>query len=142
MPYTAEKPVPSRSADELRATIPGWGADLDPRDRPSVPRERLDLPATGAHWSYPDTQPAGYRERSIEHAKLTPVFGTAQPLKGLSGLIRRAAYERFSEGRLAHWLLLVLGDRVDAMESHLASFATLRPDNPITQTGILAEGRR
>src|SRR3982751_4326255 len=107
MAYTAEKPPVKESSDALRATIPGWGADLDPRDRPSVPRERLDLAATGAHWSYPDTQePEGYRERSIEHAKLTPVFGTAQPLKGLSGLIRRAAYDRFSEGRAAHWLLL------------------------------------
>ena len=30
-------------------------------------------------------------------------------------------------------------DRVDALESHLRSFATLRPDNPITQTGVLSE---
>jgi hypothetical protein len=30
-------------------------------------------------------------------------------------------------------------DRIDAWESHLRSFATLRPDNPITQTGIVAE---
>ena len=47
---------------------------------------------------------------------MTPVFGTAQPLHGLSGAIRRLAYARFSEGRLAHWLLLVAGDRVDAWE--------------------------
>jgi hypothetical protein len=33
----------------------------------------------------------------------------------------------------------VLGDRVDAIESHLVSFATLRPDNPITETGVLSE---
>jgi hypothetical protein len=30
-------------------------------------------------------------------------------------------------------------DRVDAVEEHVKSFATLRPDNPITQTGIKAE---
>ena len=63
---------------------------------------------------------------------MTPVFGTAQPLKGASGAIRRLAYDRFSEGRLAHWMLLVVGDRVDAWGSHLRSFATLRPDVPAT----------
>jgi hypothetical protein len=143
MAYVAEKPHPNPSADELRRRIPGWGADLDPADRPSYPRERFDPSASGARWTLPEPQQyAGDRERSIEHARLTPVFGTAQPLSGLSGLIRRFAYDRFSEGRAAHWLLLVLGDRVNAVEAHLASFLTLRPDNPITQTGVLSEGRR
>jgi hypothetical protein len=142
MPYTAAEHTPARSSEELRAAIPGWGADLDPKDRPAVPRERQDL-ETGAHWTLPEQQPGGEgRERSIEHGRLTPVFGTVAPLKGLSGVIRRFAYDRFSEGRAAHWLLLVLGDRVDAVESHLASFATLRPDNPFTETGLAAEVKR
>jgi hypothetical protein len=67
------------------------------------------------------------------------VFGTSAPPRGLSGAIRKYAYRRFSEGRAAHWLLLLGADRVDAIESHLLSFATLRPDNPITQTGIKSE---
>jgi hypothetical protein len=142
MPYIADPPTRARSSEELRAAIPGWGADLDPADRPSSPRERRDL-VSGAHWEYPDRQPhAGRRERSIEHGELPPVFGTAQPLHGLSGLIRGLAYRRFSEGQTAHWLLLVLGDRVDAMGAHLRSFATPRPDNPVTETGVLAEFRR
>lgn len=142
MPYTADKPKPNRPADELRARIPGWGADLDPADRPSYPKERRDLP-TGAHWELPEQQQghAG-RERSIEHARVTPVFGTAQPLYGLSGTIRRVAYERFSEGRAAHWLLLILGDRVEAGGAHLRSLLSVRPDNPITQSGALGEFRR
>jgi hypothetical protein len=143
MPYVATKPTRARSSDELRASIPGWGADLDPAVRPSVPRERFDLAVTGAHWDIPDRQPVdGDRERSIEHSQLTPVFGTVAPLHGVSGAIRRLAYARYSEGRAAHWLLLVLGDRVDAASSHLRSFATLRPDNPITETGVLAEFKR
>jgi hypothetical protein len=36
-------------------------------------------------------------------------------------------------------LPLLGADRIDAFESHLLSFATLRPDNPITQTGIRSE---
>jgi len=142
MPYTAEKPTQTPTSDELRARIPGWGADLDPADRPSVPRERFDPAASGAHWEFPERQPEKWpRERSVEHQFLTPVFGTGQPLHGVSGKIRRLAYERYSEGRAAHWLLLIAGDRVDAFGSHLRSFLTLRPDNPITETGVAAEFR-
>ena len=73
------------TADQLRARIPGWGADLDPADRPSYPK--LQYPAdTGAHWDFPERQPERWpREKSIEHRFVTPVFGTAQPLRGISG---------------------------------------------------------
>ena len=143
MPYTSEKPGTRPTAEELRARIPGWGADLDPADRPVFPREQPGI-ITGAHWDLPPQQPnPGRRERSVEHLRLTPVFGTAQPLRGVAGVIRRYAYDTYSEGQTAHWLLLVLGDRVDAMTAHLKSFATLRPDNPIAESGILGErGRR
>jgi hypothetical protein len=137
MVYTKDHP-PIPDSDELRARIPGWGADLDPKDRPAFPK--FDTSPTGAHWDFPERQVEKWpRERSIEHAFLTPVFGTSSPPRGLSGVIRKYAYRRFSEGRAAHWLLLIGADRVDAIESHLASFATLRPDNPITQTGIKSE---
>jgi hypothetical protein len=141
MAYTPEKPPLAESSDQLRARIPGWGADLDPRDRPSVPRELQPDPGrTGAHWEFPERQEEKWpRERSIEHAFLTPVFGTSCPPRGLSGVVRKLAYARYSEGRAAHWLLLLGADRVDAVESHLRSFATLRPDNPITETGVLSE---
>ncbi|MFC0678717.1 hypothetical protein ACFFGH_12785 [Lysobacter korlensis] len=141
MPYTADKPKLAKSREELRATIPGWGADLDPKDRPAFPREQsLD---SGAHWDFPERQPEKWpRERSIEHTMLTPVFGTSSPPRGVSGAIRKYAYRQFSEGRAAHWLLLILADRVDAVEHHAQSLLTLRPDNPITQTGVLAEPKR
>jgi hypothetical protein len=135
--YVRDKRTPPPSREELRARIPGWGADLDPADRPAYPK--LQYPAqTGAHWDFPDRQPGSQgRERSIEHAFVTPVFGTVQPLHGVSGAIRRLAYVRFSEARLAHWLLLIAGDRVEAWGSHLRSFATARPDVPAT--GIRTE---
>ena len=107
MAYTADRPPLTSSSEELRARIPGWGADLDPKDRPAVPRERFDPGATGAHWDFPERQPERWpRERSVEHKFLTPVFGTSCPPRGLSGAIRKYAY-RFSEGRAAHWLLLI-----------------------------------
>ncbi|MEU1395081.1 hypothetical protein ABZ403_03295 [Micromonospora zamorensis] len=140
MPYTADKPKLAESSDELRARIPGWGVDLDPKDRPSVPKERFDPTLNGAHWEFPERQPEKWpRERSIEHKFLTPVFGTSCPPKGLSGLIRRYSYRTYSEGRAAHWLLLLAADRVDAVESTFASFLSRHPDNPITETGVLSE---
>ena len=139
MTYTPHKPPIAESSEELRKRIPGWGVDLDPKDRPSVPKLKFQEDFTGAHWEFPERQPEKYpRERSIEHGMLTPVFGTAQPPSGVSGVIRRHAY-RYSEGRAAHWLLLVVADRVDAWVHHLKSFLTLHPDNPITETGVKAE---
>jgi hypothetical protein len=143
MAYTSERPPNAESSEQLRARIPGWGADLDPKNRPSVPKLQWQDDRSGAHWDFPERQPEKQpRERSIEHAFLTPVFGTSCPPKGLSGVLRRYSYRKYSEGRAAHWLLLLAADRVDAWESHLRSFATLRPDNPITETGVLSEFRR
>jgi hypothetical protein len=139
MTYTPQKPPIAESREELRDRIPGWGVDLDPTVRPSVPKLQFQADFTGAHWELPERQPETYpRERSVEHKMLTPVFGTAQPPSGVSGAIRRYAY-RYSEGRAAHWLLLLFADRVDAWEHHLKSLLTLHPDNPITETGVKAE---
>lgn len=110
---------------------------------------RTDPPTPGnspasrpAHWDFPERQQEKWpRERSVEHAFLTPVFGTSTPPRGASGAIRKYAY-KYSEGRAAHWLLLIAADRVDAWESHLRSFASLRPDNPVTETGVLSEFSR
>jgi hypothetical protein len=134
--YTADHP-PVPDTNELRARIPGWGADLNKEDRPSVPK--LKFLDTGAHWDFPERQPEKWpRERSVEHRFLTPVFGTAQPPSGLSGVMRKFAY-KFSEGRAAHWMILLYADRVDAAEHHVRSLLSLHPDNPITETGVKAE---
>ncbi len=133
MAYTADKPPLPLSTDELRARIPGWGVDLDPADRPSVPRERFDPTLNGARWDFPERQPEKLpRERSVEHKFLTPVFGTSCPTRGVSGAIRKYAYRHHSEARIRHWLLLIVGDRVESLGSSLRSFATLRPDKPAT----------
>lgn len=136
-PYVATGRPRTFSPDELRARIPGWGVDLDPAVRPSVPRELADGVPAHAHWTVPEQQPELQpRERSIEHARLTPVFGTSAPLRGLSGRVRRVAYARFSEARAAHWLLLIAADRVDAVEQgvlRLAGRGAARP-SPVPAT--------
>ena len=70
---------------------------------------------------------------------MTPVFGTAQPLHGVSGMVRRYAYRRFSEGRLAHWMLLVVGDRLDVATHRVTDALRGRPDRVISETGVAAE---
>lgn len=138
--YTHAKPPLPESPEQLRARIPGWGADLDPADRPSVPQEQFDPALEGVAPALPPQQPElRPRERSIEHAMLTPVFGTTCPTRGLSGVIRRFAYRRFSEARAAHWLLLIAADRVDVVESTAEALLQGRPDNPVAETGIRAE---
>ena len=98
-----------------RDTIPGWGADLDRSQRPAVPKERtpprLDVP-----WDTPAQQASGIRVlHSIEREGITPVFGTSVPPSGLSGLLRKRAFRR-SENDVRHWTMLLLADRVNAVE--------------------------
>ncbi|MBC9226539.1 hypothetical protein GL325_09415 [Aeromicrobium sp. 636] len=127
--------------EELRERIPGWGVDLDPADRPSYPRELVDGVPDGIVWDFPDEQPdtSPPRERSIEHARLTPVFGTVAPLHGVPGAVRRFAYAKFSEARAAHWLLLLAADRIESKQALWQSFSTDRPDSFVEETGIRAE---
>ena len=138
MTYTAAKPPLPETVEQLKARIPGWGADLDPKDRPSHPK--LQHLPTGAHWDFPDRQPETWpRERSMEHKFLTPVFGTAAPPRGVSGAIRKLSYRTFSEADAAHWLLLIAADRVDSLGASVTSVLRGKPDNPVTETGVLSE---
>lgn len=141
-PYWAATTRATPPLDEVRQRIPGWGVDLDYNERTAVPMEDYDPGATGAHWDFPERQPELWpREKSPEHAFVTPVFGTVSPPKGLSGMIRKYAYT-LGEGKASHWLLLMAADRVDVVESMVESTLRGKPDNPITETGVVAEFTR
>jgi hypothetical protein len=47
--------------------------------------------------------------------QMPPVFGTAQPPAGLSGVLRKLAY-RYPTNWTRRWMVLMLADRVDAVE--------------------------
>jgi hypothetical protein len=141
MAYMKDKPNPPNTA-ALRANIKGWGADLDPATRPAVPRENYNPGGTGAHWDFPERQIATFpREKSTEHRDVTPVFGTSCPPKGLSGVLRRAAYKYWSEGQTIHWLTLVFADRVDVLESMVVDMFRGKPDNMLAEWGVRSELR-
>ena len=145
MTYTADKPAAARVQRRAARPHPRLGRRPRPGGPPVGARsERFDPARPARTGTSPSGSPrAAARERSVEHAFLTPGLRHGRSRsKGVSGAIRRLAYARYSEGRAAHWLLLIAADRVDAWESHVRSFATLRPDNPVTQTGVLSERRR
>jgi len=48
-------------------------------------------------------------------ARIPPVYGTAQPPRGLSGVLRDSAYQ-YPSHKARHWLILMLADRVDVLE--------------------------
>ncbi|OLY92027.1 hypothetical protein SAMN05444008_106191 [Cnuella takakiae] len=99
------------------AHIPGWGIDADPENDPTYPMK---------HWTGDDHQRLGWERpplqpvdveilKSIEHPRITAVFGTTAPPMGLSGMIRRYAF-KYSESHYGHWLPLILADRVGVVE--------------------------
>jgi len=96
--------------------IQGWGADLDPKDRPAYPKERTPPRLDNVHWDVPEQQLVNVKvHHSIERPGITPVFGTSAPPTGWSGKIRDFAFT-LSENDIRHWLLLMFADRVNVIE--------------------------
>lgn len=97
--------------------IKGWGVDADPENEPTYPMKIY----TGddhqrSNWERPPLQAdIGGILKSNERPTLSAVYGTSVPLSGLSGAIRRYAFN-YSESSYGHWLPLLLADRVNVVE--------------------------
>jgi hypothetical protein len=124
---------------ERFAHIKGWGADLDPADRPGYPKERMPARLPGLHWDEPEQQPETVKIlcSTERDSKLTPVFGTTVPPKGLSGLMREAAF-KFSENDLRHWLILLAADRTNMVEGLAEDLVHGHIPNVLGEMGIKA----
>lgn len=124
---------------DLSEKIPGWGIDLDPAVRPGIPRDKARM--IGADQLYPPFEqqvPHHKIFQSTEHGRLTPVFGTSCPPRGLSGLLRAQAY-KMSEGMVRHWLLLVTADRIDVVEGLIEDLVHFRIPNIPKEMGWKAD---
>ncbi len=97
--------------------INGWGIDADPENEPTYPmkkytgddHKRLD-------YERPPLQPVDIEVlHSNERPNVSAVFGTPLPPSGVSGAVRRFAF-KYSEGKWAHWLSLILADRINVVE--------------------------
>jgi hypothetical protein len=96
------------------AEVTGWGADRETKDRPGVPREATPEPIVGATRLVPQ-QTDEPKPFVGPNRFLTPVYSTALPARGLSGLMRKAAY-KIPDYKPQRWMLLLAADRVDVIE--------------------------
>lgn len=133
-----DDPVPSKghlnnTPADVRS-INGWGADLDPANRPMVPRELPSDVETVRGNVGARQVPTEKVHLSIEHPDLTPVFGNSCPPHGLSGMLRDYAYQ-FGEASNRHWMTLIFADRVDMLEHLIGDALRGKPDNYIKEKG-------
>ncbi|MFD2516962.1 hypothetical protein [Salinimicrobium flavum] len=75
-------------------------------------KKRTDEEVEGYSWERTEQQPVNIEVLYlIERPNITAVFGTSVPPSGLSGMIRREAF-KYSGSTYAHWLPLILADRM------------------------------
>lgn len=103
--------------------VVGWGVDADKNVRPGYPMWKRPPEGTGAHWAVPEQQPNFKDFYSMERPGPTHVFGSGPAPSGLSGLIRKFAFAKFSEGHWEHWILLLAADRINVFEGILSDIS-------------------
>jgi hypothetical protein len=120
--------------------IKGWGIDADSENEPTYPMKKY----TGddhlrLNYKKPVQQPLKVEIlRSNERPNITAAFGTSAPPSGLSGMIRRYAF-RYSESSYAHWLPLLLADRVNVVEGIIDDLRNGHIPNIFKEKGLKAE---
>jgi len=120
--------------------IKGWGVDSNPENDPTYPmKNRTNEEHAGYSWERPPQQPVNVEIlHSNERPNITAVFGTSTPPSGLSGKIRRYAFN-YSESSYGHWLPLLLADRVNVIEGLIDDFKRGHIPNIIAERGWTAE---
>lgn len=120
--------------------IKGWGVDANPKNDPTYPmKNRNNGEHAGYSWERPPQQPINVEIlHSNERPNVTATFGTSTPPSGLSGIIRRAAFQ-YSENSYGHWVPLMLADRVGVVEGVLTDLAHGHVPNIFEELGLKAE---
>jgi len=122
------------------AHIPGWGVDADPENDPTYPMKKWNgRDHQRSHYQRPTQQPVTVEIlKTIERKNISATFGTTVPPHGLSGAIRRFAF-RYNEDDYAHWLPLVMADRVEMVERIVSDLAHGHVPNWFAERGFAAE---
>ena len=127
------------SSNFKREDIQGWGVDLDVKNRPAYPKKQTPPEGTGAHWEKPEQQKSPIEIlRSVERPRITHVFGSTVPPKGLSGVMRRKAF-KYGEGSFAHWMILLMADRVNVLEGLMEDLKNKKFPHILNEMGYKAE---
>jgi hypothetical protein len=133
-------PAMDRKIADAHKNIPGWGMDADPENDPTYPMKNR----TGADYERIHYERAPQQQtpievlQSIERPAITRVFGTSTPPTGLSGALRRYAF-KYSEANGAHWMTLILADRVDVVQGIIADLKNGIVPNLFAEWGWKAE---
>jgi hypothetical protein len=116
--------------------VKGWGVDANPKNDPTYPmKNRNNGEHAGYSWERPPQQPIDVEVlHSIERPNVTATFGTSVPPSGISGMLRRFAF-KYSESSYAHWLPLVMADRVRVVEGILGDLVHGHVPNIFTEAG-------
>jgi hypothetical protein len=120
--------------------IKGWGVDANPNNDPTYPMKRRNNGEhAGYSWERPVQQPKSVEVlHSNERPNVSATFGTSTPPSGLSGMIRRFAFN-YSENSYGHWLPLMLADRVGVVEGVVDDLARGHVPNIFSELGWKAE---
>jgi len=128
------------ASNEDYKSIPGWGIDADPENEPTYPMKNY----TGddhnrLNYERSEQQPQTVEIlMSTERPVITRVFGTSVPPSGLSGIIRRYAFQH-SEDRYRHWIPLILADRINMVEGLICDIKQGEFPNMIKERGLAME---
>ena len=132
---------PSQKECIQGASRPPWAdCDIDLARRPGVPM--MHEPRPFPNTRYPPERQQGEPAVPVHgrpNKELPPVFGTSTPLHGLSGVVRRLAY-RLPDHKPAHWMLKLLGDRVDSWETRAKRYGPVLL--PLVAVGYLTSRAR
>jgi hypothetical protein len=111
--------------------------DLPKNLRPGVPMEHAPRKLTpNAPEHFDRMRPRRGIVHRTEIHSMTAVFGTAQPLHGISGLVRRIAYGT-RETKARHWLLLLMADRIDVLEHRVAKLVKIAAIVPVGVAAVV-----
>jgi hypothetical protein len=116
--------------------IKGWGVDANPKNDPAYPmKARNNGEHAGYSWERPPQQPVNVEVlHSNERPNVAATFGTSTPPAGLSGILRRFAFN-YSESSYGHWLPLMLADRVGVVEGILDDLTRGHIPNVFSELG-------
>ncbi len=126
--------------EEKFTHIKGWGVDVNPQNEPAAPIKKY----TGddhkrLNYEKPEQQETDVEIlHSNERPSVSAVFGTSVPPSGLSGAIRRYAF-RFSESSFAHWIPLLLADRINVIEGIIDDIRGGHFPNILVERGLKSE---
>jgi hypothetical protein len=119
--------------------IKGWGIDADPKNDPTYPiQHRKEGPFKYERKDQKQQPITQEILHSNERPNVSAVYGLGPEPSGLSGKLRRFAFEH-GEGEFSHWIPLILADRINAIEGVLDDLKNGKFPNIIVEKGWPAQ---